>query len=84
MFSCNTGSPWNMFQSFRAFYGFLQGSFNNTTNCKKIPHKSTTKKKFSQIFYFTSEVDLIFLAKNGIFSASCHFFGNKYLEWNET
>ena len=42
----------NTLQSFTAFYGFLQGSLNKMTNCKKIPHKNMTKRKLFPNYLF--------------------------------
>ena len=48
----------NRLQSVRAFYGYLQGSFDKTTNCKTIPHKTMSKREQSP--------NLIFCIRSGL------------------
>ena len=57
------------------FYGCLQGSFNKTTNYKKIPHKKLMKRKLSQKLLFCIRRGLNKSCKNRFYAAHCSFFG---------
>ena len=74
-----------MFQSFRAFYGYSQESFNKLRKCKKIPHKKNKKKqKLFLNLQFCIRSGLDFPCKKKLCFASWRYFGKLkiYLTYN--